>query len=225
MAALNNDWLTGGGGADWLDGSAGFDGISYADSSAGITLALDGLWDGQLFRYFGMGTGGDAQGDRVYGVEKVQGSMFDDVITGAFEASELIGMDGNDKLIGRNGDDTIRGGVGNDTMFGSFGNDVIKGDDGADRLTGNEGNDALTGGAGADVFVFATGSRVSEMDTITDFEDGLDRLRFAAADKDHVTAVDVAGGTELHLALADGDFIVFVQNATGAQVMDQLVFA
>ena len=80
-------------------------------------------------------------------------------------------------------------------------------------------------GFGVDYFGFTSGTRAGDRDTITDFEDGIDRLRFAAADKGHVTAVDVAGGTELHLALAGGDFIVFVQNATGAQVMDQLIFA
>ncbi|MBL4543940.1 MAG: hypothetical protein JKP97_19525, partial [Rhodobacteraceae bacterium] len=53
------------------------------------------------------------------------------------------------------------------------GNDTLRGGDGDDGVWGGIGNDLLTGGAGADRFVFAAGD---DADTITDFEDGIDKL-------------------------------------------------
>ena len=98
-----------------------------------------------------------------------------------FEASgarvvNLEGNAGNDILTGGSGADTISGGAGNDTISGGAGNDTI---------TGGAGKDMLTGGAGDDTFVFAMGDspyKVSERDTITDFEAG-DKIKMHVAAK------------------------------------------
>ena len=71
----------------------------------------------------------------------------------------------------------INGLAGNDTIIGSTGADVIEGGVGSDRLTG---------GADADTFDFnvASHSRGSTIDTITDFELGLDLIDFTTLDAD-----------------------------------------
>jgi len=57
---------------------------------------------------------------------------------------------------------------------GTAGRDVIIGTPGDDVLTGGLGADTLTGGAGADQFVFS--SLRDGVDTITDFQPGIDRV-------------------------------------------------
>ncbi|WP_343407493.1 hypothetical protein [Candidatus Amarolinea dominans] len=55
-------------------------------------------------------------------IENVNGSNFDDVISG----------DGNaNRLNGNNGSDTLAGGAGADTINGGNGNDLLAGDGGA----------------------------------------------------------------------------------------------
>lgn len=68
-------------------------------------------------------------------------------------------------VIGLNLLKQIGGTTGRDTLIGTPGDDVI---------TGGPGADTLTGGGGADQFVFA--SLRDGVDTITDFQPGLDRI-------------------------------------------------
>ncbi|ABD24977.1 TM1410 hypothetical-related protein [Novosphingobium aromaticivorans DSM 12444] len=92
--------------------------------------------------------------------------------------------------------DTLTGQGGNDKLFGFAGKDVLAGNGGNDWLEGGNGNDRLTGGAGADSFVFrASGSK--HMDTITDFQPGIDHI---VLDRAVFTKVGAAG------ALADAAF-------------------
>jgi len=92
------------------------------------------------------------------------------------------------------------GGAGNDSIFGGDGKDSLTGDDGNDTLIGGREIDVLTGGAGSDFFVFgkldenaAFGTGKIEkltdlpagggeqVDTITDFAPGVDRIVISAA--------------------------------------------
>jgi len=122
----NNNTMEGGAGADHFYGGGGIDTLSYAHSSAGVTVNLG----------TSQASGGDAQGDTFLGFTDIQGSDFADTLTGDANANRL------------------NGGGGNDVLNGGAGNDVLEGGAGNDRLTGGTGNDVLVGGAGHDTFVF-----------------------------------------------------------------------
>jgi uncharacterized repeat protein (TIGR03803 family) len=69
-----------------------------------------------------------------------------------------------------------------DTIYGARGNDVINGAKGNDWLAGGAGNDKLTGGGGADNFVFnATLNALTNVDQITDFGHGADKIDLSHA--------------------------------------------
>jgi cysteinyl-tRNA synthetase len=63
-----------------------------------------------------------------------------------------------------------------DTLTGAGGNDTIIGNAGTDQISGGLGNDVLTGGAGADYFVFDAAPGATNIDAITDFETGQDKI-------------------------------------------------
>jgi Ca2+-binding RTX toxin-like protein len=117
-----NDSLFGGEGADILRGGDDFDHARYDDATSGVNVNL----------VTGLGLGGEAQGDRLFGIEGVVGSSFDDV---------LVGDDGVNFLTARGGDDVIYGGAGADVIDGGNGNDHIYGGAGIDSMTGGAGFD------------------------------------------------------------------------------------
>lgn len=135
-----DDILLGRGGADSLAGGYGFDTASYIDASAGVRASLEA----------GRGYTGDAAGDRYKSVEALQGSRFDDDLTGDQHANTLDGMDGNDILRGGEGADTLSGGEGKDSLYGGDGIDDLNGGAGDDWLEGGEGADVLSGRSGKD---------------------------------------------------------------------------
>ncbi len=150
-----DDILEGGAGVkDTLDGGAGSDTASYAGSTGGVTVNLGATpVDGWI-----IGTGGDAQGDRLKNIENLRGSAQTDRLTGDGTANKLEGGAGADTLSGSGGNDVLEGGGGGDTLTGGAGED---------RLVGGTGSDLLTGGADADTFVFEMGSvDVTDSDTI-----------------------------------------------------------
>jgi Ca2+-binding RTX toxin-like protein len=112
-----------------------------------------------------MGTGGDAAGDILSGIENLIGSNQADVLRGNGLANRLEGGLGNDALFGFDGLDTLLGGAGNDTLDGGLGNDI---------LFGGLGDDVFTGGAGNDRFCFDVNSGGN--DRIVDFQDGRDMI-------------------------------------------------
>ncbi len=57
----------------------------------------------------------------------------------------------------------------------------LNGNNGANRLDGGFGADTMTGNGGADVFVFSTSARNGNIDTITDFEHGTDKIELENA--------------------------------------------
>ena len=72
------------------------------------------------------GSGGDAEGDQLNGIENIRGSEFDDVIKGDGGDNRIVGGDGADDLFGDSGDDTILGGMGADAIDGGKGTDVAE---------------------------------------------------------------------------------------------------
>ena len=101
-----NDTLDGGAGADTLIGGPGMDAADYSSSIAGVNVNL----------LTGLGSGGDAQGDILGGIESLVGSTHDDTLTGDGTANTLDGRSGNDTLTGGAGNDTIDGANGIDTI-------------------------------------------------------------------------------------------------------------
>lgn len=159
-----DDLLAGGAGADTLTGGAGFDSADYSGSGGAVTVDL----------VAGTGTGGDAQGDRLQGIERLIGSRFGDVLSGDGFDNVLIGGAGADRLTGGAGIDTadystsgaavsaVLGGTGSggdaqgdvlagiENLVGSGFGDVLAGDGAANALSGGAGDDRLAGKGGAD---------------------------------------------------------------------------
>ena len=101
-----NDTLEGGPGADTLIGGPGMDTADYSASAAAVSVNL----------LTGLGSGGDAQGDILGGIENIVGSAFNDTLTGDNGGNALDGRSGNDTLLGGAGSDTLTGGAGADTF-------------------------------------------------------------------------------------------------------------
>ena len=120
-----NDRLEGRGGADIMRGGNGLDIADYRFGESGITVRLD----------IERGIGGDADGDRLFSIEVVFGTDFDDVLVGAVGInSNLQAFGGNDRVIGLDGDDVLYGGDGNDNLEGRGGADILRGGDGVDSV-------------------------------------------------------------------------------------------
>jgi Ca2+-binding RTX toxin-like protein len=110
------DLLNGGKGADTLDGGADFDIVSYyKDAVAGVTIINS---DGAL-----QGTKGEATGDRLIGIEQIEGTEYKDSIEGDELNNVIEGFGGDDYLSGGNGDDVLIGGLGGDKLVGGEGSD------------------------------------------------------------------------------------------------------
>ena len=151
-----NDVIIGSAGADKIDGGAGFDTVDYSASSAGVNVDIrpgTGL----------PGTGGDAQGDTLTGIEKVIGSAFNDTFT--TEASLYAtyeGGAGDDIYFVNGGGVTIieQAGGGNDEVRVSWKDHTLAAN--IERLTyvgtgsftgvGNASDNIITGGANNDIF-------------------------------------------------------------------------
>ena len=112
-----DDYFLGGTGADALHGGPGSDTAGYYTSTAGIMASLS----------YGVGVGGDAEGDTYFGIENLEGSNY---------ADALVGNDGNNWLGGGWGDDLLDGRDGDDILYAGPGNDTLKGGGGADWLAG-----------------------------------------------------------------------------------------
>jgi Ca2+-binding RTX toxin-like protein len=165
-----NDTLDGGPGADTMLGGAGSDTADYSSSPAGVTVNLA----------TGLGSGGDAQGDLLGGIENIIGSAHDDVLMGDSGANMLAGGAGNDAYFVDNAGDAVieNAAEGLDTIYSSthfrlpanvetlvllgsadlqaYGNgqsNSAYGNAGSNLLDGGAGADAMFGGAGNDVYI------------------------------------------------------------------------
>ncbi len=157
------DTIEGGAGGDVMFGGGNGDWLSYAGSTAGVTVDLAA----------GIGSGGDATGDSFAGFQNLIGSGQADRLTGSAAANTINGGGGNDTVEGGGGADSLIGGAGIDELsyahapssdddragvtvtLGSgtgVGSDA-QGDTntGFENLTGSEFFDTLTGDGGANV--------------------------------------------------------------------------
>jgi serralysin len=171
----DNDWLDGGAGADLVDGGEGWDVNSHLSAASGVIIDLTTNLNG-----------GAAAGDKILNIEVLQGSNFNDLLTGIDRGNghgvQLYGEGGDDGLVGKGGGDYLFGGTGNDWLDSGFGGDV------------------LNGGIGADTFRFSTALGAGNVDTVQDFSvtDGdrivLSRHVFAAAGYDYLAGAAFTPG-------------------------------
>ena len=147
---------------------------------------------------------------------RLRGTSTDDLLKGTGANDEINGLDGNDVIYGYGGRDALTGDGGDDWVYGGDGNDHVLGGPGVDRLYGENGDDTLVsglgadhlwGGLGRDVFDYRNGTRESSLtldangiaygvDTIHDFEIGIDKIDLSRIDADATTPVLQKTGNE-----------------------------
>ena len=167
------DLLVGGSGDDLVDGGGGeFDAASFFFAPAAVTVDL------------AAGTATGDGSDVIQAVEQVEGSRFNDTITGDAGANGFYPEGGDDVIVGGDGLDTIyylfatgpvtvdlaagtATGEGSDSLTGV---ENVAGSDFGDTISGDAGPNTITGGPGDDVLNGADGN------DILDGEDGNDTL-------------------------------------------------
>lgn len=145
--------------------------------------------------------------------DRLQGGAGATAINGAGGNDRLDGGIGNDRLMGSSGADRLYGNADNDRLYGGTGSDRLFGGSGRDTLDGGAGDDVLTGGLGADRFLFRANSGD---DTLTDFQDGADRIRI-------LSGANSFGGLTLttvgeNVLVSFGSTTVLIENITVAEL-------
>ncbi|MBV7543593.1 M10 family metallopeptidase [Acidovorax sp. sic0104] len=162
--------LTGSGGNDTLDGAAGGDRLvgGTGDDRYIVNMASDVIVEALSEGLDSVDVSFTAAGTYVLSAN-VENALVTNALnvnlTGNADANLLTGGDGANLLSGLGGNDTLVGGLGKDT---------------------------LTGGAGADRFVFSTAPSAGNVDTITDFQSGVDVIALSAS---VYSALGAAGNT------------------------------
>jgi Ca2+-binding RTX toxin-like protein len=111
-----DDFIDGGAGGDSINGGAGIDTASYRDSNTG-TVSINLLT--------AVHSGGDAQGDTLFFIENLEGSLTKrDILIGNIVANRIVGNGGVDSIQGGDGNDVIDGGTGGDSLSGGAGQDT-----------------------------------------------------------------------------------------------------
>ncbi|WP_280956440.1 beta strand repeat-containing protein [Ciceribacter lividus] len=209
------------------------DTVDYSTSEAAVNVNL----------VTGTGTGGDAQGDQFYQIERVVGSDYGDTLTSSASDSRLEGGAGDDVYVIGNqgatiteaaggGDDEIRTslttysmanyanverltytGTIGTTLTGNAGNNVITGGNGGDTISSGAGDDALYGGNGNDTLIGGAGADV------LDGGDGTDTASYSNATE----AVTVNLKTGVYTGDAAGDTFISIERISGTQYNDTFV--
>jgi Ca2+-binding RTX toxin-like protein len=132
---VGQDYIEGGLGADIMDGgdTSTLNFLAYRNSTA-VTVNLEA----------GTASGGEATGDRFVNFQNLDGSAYDDTLTGT---------SGTNMLHGGAGNDTLSSGGGYDYLYGQDGNDVMRGGSGATYF-----GDDFDGGNGIDTVIYTEGS-------------------------------------------------------------------
>ncbi|HEY9768464.1 MAG TPA: hypothetical protein V6C71_08115 [Coleofasciculaceae cyanobacterium] len=177
----------------------------------------------------------------------IDGTIYDDNLTGTDTDNYIFGDGGNDTLLASNrnslldgwsGNDSLIGGSGSDILLGYTGNDSLMGGAGIDAVAGEAGNDLLngygqtnfeydylSGGVGADTFILGDVSSVFYEQvgfaTITDFESTEeDKLQVFGTSSDYSLS-EFDGGTDIYY---QDDLIGYVANTTNVSLQNDFIF-
>jgi Ca2+-binding RTX toxin-like protein len=195
-------------GADVINGGGGFDIAAYyndkwdngpqAGGLAGITanFSSDTLANG-----ISVGTVVDGFGtiDQLTNIEAIDGTEFNDTMTGGADRVEFWSGRGDDTLTGGSADDELDGGDGTDTIHGNGGNDNIRGDDGGNI---NQGNDQLFGEAGDDRFKGGAGNDLIDGGADWDRVEYNLETTFEGDDATHGVIVNLSGAALVNVSVA-----------------------
>ncbi len=191
-----NDALTGGAGNDQLDGGADNDtlvgggGNDTLDGGTGVNSLVGGAGNDVYY----VRSAGDSTAEAAGQGSDTVRAFLSFVLAENFETLELQGaadLNGTGNTTGN----TLKGNDGANLLSGLDGADKLFGGLGADTLIGGLGRDQLTGGGGADTFAVlqeSVGQTVLEIDSILDYQTGLDRLDLGAIDANSALAGDQA---------------------------------
>ncbi len=223
-----NDHLYGQAGNDWIDAGPGNDSVNAGDGDDFIDLSDgDDVASGAAGNDSLIGGAGNDIISGSDGDDELDGGSGNDLVAGGAGADRLAGGAGHDTLNGGAGDDQLDGGSGDDTVIGLSGDDLLVGGDGNDTLSGGAGDDSLTGGLGADVFVFDR-FRPGEIDIVTDYEDGADRLWLGhVAGQDDAARFSALSITDTHAGAEiayGGQVIILAGVAAGAIDIGDILF-
>ncbi|MGX9353399.1 calcium-binding protein (plasmid) [Shimia sp. W99] len=235
------DWLVGSEGSDTFDGGNGRDMISYVYADAGVTVNLGA----------GRGTGGQALGDTYASIERVTGSIYNDLFYGSDGEEDFRGLGGYDWFVGSGGGrDRYDGGGGKDTVaysassggvlasllrgYGSGGDaardlytdiENLTGSSHADMLTGDNGRNVLRGLHGEDTLIGNGGVDRLEGGGSNDYLDGgtgWDVAVFGGNRVDYTISIGTTGVTVRHGAGTEGTDTLF--NIEALQFVDEWVY-
>ena len=155
IGSTYNDIFTSSSVANKIDGGSGVDTISYAGSSAAVTVNL-GVTTAQ--------TGGYAAGDTLFNIENIIGSSYNDIITGSSLANRIEGASGVDTVSYANSTAAVNVNLGLTTaQSGGYaaGDTLVSieniiGSAYNDTLTGSSASNKIDGGAGIDTVSYAS---------------------------------------------------------------------
>lgn len=180
LGGSGNDKLYGNGDVDRLFGDAGNDTL---DGGSGADTLIGGLGDDTYVVDNAMDVVAENPGTLAGTKDHVNSYLISYTLRANVEdlTLKIPPLGANNNGTGNGLPNTITGNSLINTLNGAAGND---------QLFGKGGKDTLTGGAGADKFVFDTVAGTGNIDTITDFVSGTDKILL---DDDIFTALGITG--------------------------------
>ena len=201
------DGLIGSKGNDSIDGGAGIDVITFSDFEAAVVVDLT---SGKAVTDFGTST--------LTGIEDIEGSAFNDTLTGDAGANSIQGFAGDDTIDGKGGLDTATYLDSSSAVTVDLAKGTASGDDGNDllvsieRIVGSRFSDAIMGSAANEFFLGGSGA-----DKI-DGAGGIDTVEFANVGSG--VKVDLGAGTTS--GGAGNDKLTSVENVRGSIFADTI---
>jgi len=167
---------------------------------------------------------------------QIEGTPFDDFLSGTAFGEPIRAYEGHDVVMARGGDDVVElnagddwtdagegndqvqagdgadivyGGAGDDLLYGGIGDDVLAGDTGADLLHGEAGSDVLAGGGGSDILEGGDGDDIYRFGR----GDGQD-FAIDEAGVDSVQLVGDLGIGNVSLMRQGNDLLISIEDAS-----------